>query len=221
MEEKKVADTVLVEQFKAGSLEAFEEIVARYESKVFNLAMRFTRNEEDAEEVLQDVFSTVYRKIESFQGKSAFSSWLYRVIVNAAFMKLRKRKQHQTVSIEDLTPAVKQLCVEEEQPGCARSDSFTLNRELRDTLEAAINKLPDQYRKVFVLRDVDGLSNQEVGEILQLSIPAVKSRLHRSRLMLRKRLQRYYDDYTGLRPAVKARAENFDELEFTKQAANG
>src|SRR5258708_5708025 len=91
--EKKLTDVELVEIFKAGSIDAFEELISRYESKVFNLAMRFTRNQEDAEEVLQDVFATIYKKIDGFQGKSAFSSWLYRIIVNAAFMKLRKRRQ--------------------------------------------------------------------------------------------------------------------------------
>lgn len=204
MKDKKIADTALVEQFKNGSMEAFEELIERYEAKVFNLAMRFTRNQEDAEEVLQDVFATIYKKIDGFQGKSAFSSWLYRIIVNAAFMKLRKRKQHNTVSIEDLSPAVKQVCLDKEQIYGNRSDSMSINRELRDVIQTAIDKLPEQYRAVFVLRDVDGLSNQEVGEILQLSVPAVKSRLHRSRLMLRKKLQRYYDDYTGVKMLVKA-----------------
>jgi RNA polymerase sigma-70 factor, ECF subfamily len=203
MKEKKIPDTALVEQIRNGSMEAFEELIARYEAKVFNLAMRFTRNQEDAEEVLQDVFATIYKKLDGFQGKSAFSSWMYRIIVNAAFMKLRKRKQNNTISIEDLSPVVKQVCLDKEQVYGNRSDSMSVNRELRDVIQYAIDRLPEQYRAVFVLRDVDGLSNQEVGEILQLSVPAVKSRLHRSRLMLRKKLQRYYDDYTGVKMMVK------------------
>lgn len=211
MKEKKITDTQLVEQFKKGSMEAFEEIVSRYESKVFNLAMRFTRNQEDAEEVLQDVFTTLYKKMDGFQGKSAFSSWLYRIIVNAAFMKLRKRKQHNTVSIEDLSPAVKQFCIDQDCLSVSRSDTISMHRELRDVLEGAISRLPDQYRAVFVLRDVDGLSNQEVGEILDLSIPAVKSRLHRSRLMLRRKLERYYNDYTGRKSAININPQLFEE----------
>ncbi|RIL07452.1 MAG: RNA polymerase subunit sigma [Proteobacteria bacterium] len=197
MKYAKLSDNVLVENLRKGCLESFEEIIKRYESKAFNLAMRFLRNQEDAEEVLQDVFSTVYTKIDGFRGQSAFSSWLYRITVNAAFMKLRKRKQHSTVALEDLTPAVRQICMERENLLPARSDSLTYSKELRDILEAAINRLPRQYRAVFVLRDVDGLSNQEVSEILSLSIPAVKSRLHRSRLMLRKKLMRYYQEFTG------------------------
>jgi RNA polymerase sigma-70 factor (ECF subfamily) len=197
MNEKKMSDVALVEKFKTGDMVAFEEIISRYETKVMNLALRFTRNSEDAEEVMQDVFTTLYRKIEGFKGQSAFSSWLYRIVVNAAFMKLRKRKQSQTVSIEDLAPAVRQYCIDREAFVGTQSHNVAVTRELQDFLQAAINKLPDQYRAVFVLRDVDGLSNQETGEILTLSIPAVKSRLHRSRIMLRKRLHRYYEDYVG------------------------
>ena len=206
MNKVEVSDVTLVKKFKKGCQDSFEEIINRYESKVFQLALRFTRNQEDAEEVMQDVFTTIYKKIDGFQGKSAFSSWLYRIVVNAAFMKLRKRKQHNTVSIEDLAPAVRQFCMERENVFHERSDSLASSRELRDTIQGAINKLPRQYRAVFVLRDVDGLSNQEVSEILQLSIPAVKSRLHRSRLMLRKRLQRYYDDYTNKKSIVGSAA---------------
>lgn len=190
-------DKELVKLISKNSMEAFEELISRYESKAFALALRFTRNQEDAEEVLQDVFATVYRKIDGFQGKSAFSSWLYRIIVNAAFMKLRKRKQKQTVSLEDLAPNIRQQCVEQDSGFGSKSDSLTMKRELQYMLQAAIGRLPEQYRAVFILRDVDGLSNQEVSEILQLSIPAVKSRLHRSRLMLRKKLQRYWEDYCG------------------------
>lgn len=195
--EKKVSDVTLVKQFRKGSEEAFEELMARYETKGYNLALRLTRNPEDAEEVLQDVFTTIYRKIDGFQGKSAFSSWMYRIIVNAAFMNLRKRKQQQTVSIEDLSPNIKQNFLEMDSSLHARSDLLSLSKELRLMLEKAINRLPDQYRAVFILRDVDGLSNQATSEILDLSIPAVKSRLHRSRLMLRRKLQRYWDEYCG------------------------
>ncbi len=192
-----MTDNEVINEIKGGSNEAFEELVQRYESKVYNLAIRFTRNHEDAEEVLQDVFTSVYRKIEGFEGKSAFSSWIYRVVVNAAFMKLRKRKQSPTVSMEDLSPSARQEFVEQHPTHIVQSDISSMNRELREVLEQSITRLPDEYRAVYVLRDIDGLSNQEVGEILDLSIPAVKSRLHRSRLMLRKKLQAYWDEYTG------------------------
>lgn len=210
---KKISDNELIEKFNQGSIEAFEELVTRYESKVFNLALRFTRNQEDAEEVLQDVFTTLYKKLSGFQGKSAFSSWLYRIIANAAFMKLRKRKQHPNISIEDLSPFMRQHYMEQESSFLSRSDTISMNRELREVLEAAINKLPKQYRAVFILRDIDSLGNQEVSEILKLSVPAVKSRLHRSRMMLRKRLARYWDDYQGKTPMTRT-------TEHTLNAAN-
>ena len=223
MAEKKVTDLTLVRRFKSGSLDAFEELVQRYESKVYNLALRFMRNQEDAEEVLQDVFSTLYLKIKGFKGKSAFSSWLYRVVMNAAFMKLRKRKQHQTVSIEDLAPAARTLFVEKapyhSYQIVRHSEQLSIQAQLRETLESAIRRLPDQYRAVFVLRDVDGLSNNEVSELLELSIPAVKSRLHRSRLMLRKKLLRSFKEYMGRDPRPEEGVEDLVEMEAEEVAA--
>lgn len=206
-QQKRVTDAELVRQVQKGSSTAFEELMERYEAKVYNLALRFTRNQEDAEEVLQDVFSTIYTKLDGFRGQSAFSSWLYRIIVNAAFMKLRKRKQQAAISLEDLTPTLRQQCMEGDAFHLTRSDNISLNRELRETLDHAIGRLPDQYRAVFILRDVDGLSNQEVSEVLQISIPAVKSRLHRSRIMLRQRLVRYYLDLTGKKSIPREQLE--------------
>ncbi len=189
-------DTELVEGFKAGNVAYFNELLERYTQKVHNLAVRITRSEEDAEEVIQDVFVTVYNKVDKFEGKSAFSSWLYRITVNTAFMKLRKRRQTPAISLEDINPSVK-----ENWTG-SRSDSSDVNylssrHEIRQELQGAIEKLPEEYKTIFILRDVDGLSNQEVGEVLALSVPAVKSRLHRARLLLRKRLQKFYEDYSS------------------------
>lgn len=195
--ETEVTDLDLIANFQKGCTRSFEQLISRYETKVHNLAMRLTRNTEDAEEVLQDVFVTVYRKIDGFEGKAKFSSWLYRITVNAAFMKLRKRKQDQSVSLDDMLPHLQNKAITQQDAFGARSDSLALNNEIREALETAIGKLPDDYRAVFILRDIDGLSNKEVGEILGLSIPAVKSRLHRSRLMLRRRLRRFYEDYSN------------------------
>lgn len=192
-----LSDDTLIERFTKGCESSFEEIIHRYETKVHNLAMRLTRNSEDAEEVLQDVFVTVYRKIEGFQGKAKFSSWLYRITVNAAFMKLRKRKQDQSVSLDDMLPNFQSKAAAPKNGYGGACDHMAFSKEIRGALEGAIGKLPDDYRAVFILRDIDGLSNKEVGQILGLSIPAVKSRLHRSRLMLRKRLRRFYEDYAS------------------------
>lgn len=188
-------DIELVEAFKKGCEDSFVAIVQRYTEKVHNLSMRLTRNQEDAEEVLQDVFVTVYNKIHSFEGKSAFSSWLYRVTANTAFMKLRSRKNKETVSLEDVEPTVKNSLASRDSIN-GDETYLTIRHELREVLQGAINKLPHEYKTIFILRDVDGLSNQEVGGLLNMSVPAIKSRLHRARLLLRKKLQRYYDDYT-------------------------
>ena len=196
MEKDIRSDSELVEAFRAKDQGAYIELVERYTEKAHNLAVRITRSREDAEEILQDVFITVFNKIDSFKGESAFSSWLYRVTVNTAFMKLRKRKKHASVELDESIPSTNGWTMD-------RSDSCDINymtsrHQLRHELEEAISKLPDEYKLIFVLRDVDGLSNQEVGEVLSLSVPAVKSRLHRSRSMLRKRLMSFYRDYRSL-----------------------
>jgi RNA polymerase sigma-70 factor (ECF subfamily) len=193
--DKRITDLQLVNMFRAGSTDAFNELISRYQAKAYNLSMRFVKSPEDAEEVLQDVFTTLYRKLAYFEGKSAFSSWLYRIVVNTSFMKLRKRRQTPAVSIEDLPPVMQQSALEREDLLPDRTDSHTLSREMQESMQLAINKLPSEYRSVFVLRDIDGLNNQEVSEILNLSVPAVKSRLHRSRLMLRKKLLRFYEEF--------------------------
>lgn len=192
--ENRVEDTELVALLKGGDASSFNELLSRYSQKVHNLAMRITRNTEDAEEVLQDVFVTVYNKISAFEGKSAFSSWLYRITVNTAFMKLRKRKQTAATSLEEISPSVRETWVGSSAES-ADTNYISARHELRAELEKAIGKLPEEYRAIFLLRDVDGLSNQKVAEILDISVPAIKSRLHRARVMLRKYLSRYYTDY--------------------------
>ena len=186
------SDNELIQEFLKGSEASFGELITRYETKVFNLAMRLTRSEDDAEEILQDVFVTLYRKLASFEGKSAFSSWLYRITANASFMKLRKRKSRAMVSLEDFQP-YSRMAQTMDHDYRSRTDSRVMSYELRENLEQAIEKLPEDYRAVFLLRDVDGLSNKEVADIMGISIPAVKSRLHRSRMMLRRRLRKIYD----------------------------
>jgi RNA polymerase sigma-70 factor (ECF subfamily) len=179
---------------------------------VFSLASRLTRNTEDAEEVLQDVFVTVHRKIASFEGKSSFSSWLYRVTVNAAFMKLRKRRQDTSISLEDIVQQSHTVAALK-SPESAFVDSQSIRNQMLEALEQAIRKLPDDYRPVFILRDVDGLTSREVSRILDLTVPAVKSRLHRSRLMLRRRLTRFFDEQ---------KVQNqLDELDIDLAAGSG
>lgn len=192
----KKTDTDLVRDFQKGSDEAFEELVSRYTNKAFGLALRLTRTREDAEEVLQDVFVNVYTKIKGFEGKSSFSSWLYRITVNSSFMKLRKKKQHHRVTpIEDLAPAERDRIRNASDVSALSVDEQSEHKEVLDAIAEAISRLPDEYRPVFVLRDVDGLSTKQVSKMLNLTAPAVKSRLHRSRMILRKRLLGLYREY--------------------------
>jgi RNA polymerase sigma-70 factor (ECF subfamily) len=187
-------DLLLVEALRRGCEQSFEILTERYSGKVMQLATRMMRNQEDAEEVLQDVFVTVYRKINAFEGKSSFSSWLYRITVNSALMLLRKKRSKPTQALEDaVTPELlpEALRSSEEQG----TDRPTLRNQILIALEKAIGSLPEEYQPVFVLRDIDGLSSTEVGKILNISVPAVKSRLHRSRVMLRKELQCFYDEF--------------------------
>ena len=191
---KKKSDIELVELVKGGCHESFEELLSRYSSKAFSLATRLTGTPEDAEEVLQDVFITVFRKIKGFEGKSAFSSWFYRVTVNCALMKLRKRRQTPAVSLEEMIEVTHEAPVAK---STAATDGLfaTTRSEVSEALDEAIRSLPEDYRPVFVLRDIDGLTSREVAKMLDLTVPAVKSRLHRSRLLLKKRLNGFYREY--------------------------
>ena len=195
---KKLSDLELVKQLQNGKKSAFEELFKRYSTKAYHLAYRITRKEEDAEEIIQETFINVFSKINSFQGKSAFSSWLYRITFNTSLMKLRKKKKHASlpleVNINCEEPFIVEYCSAEEHHRC---EVFPIKHELRNRIEQAVNSLPEEYRSIFVLRDIDGLSNQEVSELLDLTIPAIKSRLHRARLMLQARLGNYYSDFSN------------------------
>ena len=151
---------------------------------------------------MQDVCVTLFKKVQSFEGKSAFSSWLYRIVVNTSLMKLRKRRQDKSTLIDDLNAQAKRDYFDRSSESLQGAESVSIQKQTRTALEVAVNKLADEYRTVFVMRDVEGLSNEEVSKALDISIPAVKSRLHRARLMLQKKLDRYWKDYQGVAPMV-------------------
>ena len=189
-------DAALVERAKAGETAAFDILAGRYVDKVHRLTYRVLRNEEDAEDALQDAFLSAFRNLGRFEGKSTFSTWLYRVAMNAALMRLRKRREGM-VSLEQPRD------LEESQVTLQLADwgrgpiEETLNDELRGALSAAVESLPDDLAQVFLLREVEGMSNAEAAEILELSVPAVKSRLHRARMALRDYLNRFFADRSG------------------------
>jgi RNA polymerase sigma-70 factor, ECF subfamily len=195
------ADAALVEALRGGDPEAIETLVERYGDRVYRLALRITGSKEDAEEAAQDALWTAARKIHTFKGESAFGSWLYRISANAAYQKLRARKSKSAeIALEDVLPALEEngRHFEPMDDWSPRVDDHAAQGELREVLEEAIGGLPADYRTALVLHDVEGLSNPDIAEALGISLPAVKSRVHRSRLFVRKRLSEYLA--TGARP---------------------
>ena len=188
------ADAELVDALRREEPDAAERLVERYGDRVYRLAMRITGLNEDAEEAAQDALWTVARKIQMFKGESAFGSWIYRITANAAYQKLRTRRQKSAeIAIEDVLPSLDGdgRHFEPMDDWSNRVDEQALQGELRQVLQRAIDGLPADYRTALVLHDVEGLSNPDIAEALNLSLPAVKSRVHRSRLFVRKHLADY------------------------------
>ena len=184
-------DLDLLEALRLHEPTAAERLVTTYGERAYRLATSITGNEQDAEEVVQDAFWTVVRKIDMFRGESAFGSWLYRIVANAACQKLRSRQSRsRDLSLDEVLPAfdAQGRHVGPMADWSARVDDHSVQTELRMALTSAIDKLPADYRTPLLLRDVEGLSNLEIAEALGLSVPIVKSRVHRARLFLRKQL---------------------------------
>ena len=195
--EGKIEEERLVKNLQAGEVDSFEQLANLYQKKIYALSFNLTRNAMDSEDVTQEVLLTLFKKIHTFQGRSAFSSWVYRITLNATYMKLRSRKKEQSISIEELLPSFNGSGFQQEkiQDWSENTESLLFDNEVRETIQKAVNLLPDKEKIVFLLRDVEGLSTENVSEILELSVPAVKSRLHRARLFLRKKLAGYFDEY--------------------------
>ncbi len=189
-------DNILLEGLRNGSPEAVEALFDRFHGKIYGLAMSILKNESDAEEATQDVFMTVFRKAFTFKGDSALYSWIYRICVNACLMRLRSRKRSETVSIEDYLPVFTDGGMHASPVGdwSKEVERKMLDKELGAVIRKFTEKLSEKYRVVFVLSDVEGLSNEETAQILGLTVPAVKSRLHRARLYLREQLSRYLQE---------------------------
>ncbi|MDE3056662.1 MAG: sigma-70 family RNA polymerase sigma factor [Bacteroidota bacterium] len=183
-----MSDGELIERSRTGDTHAFTQLVKRYEQLVYGFSYKVCRDKEKAEETLQDTFINVYRKLSQFNGESKFSTWLYSIVTNNCLMKRRKRKlDTEMVSLDD--PPVSDKHEQRTIPAWTDSPiSSLMNSELRARLDKAILKLPMEYRVVFILRDVENQTAEEAAKILKLSVPAVKSRLRRARLFLRKEL---------------------------------
>ena len=183
-------DMALVHACKNGDAAAFEQLVKRYDRRVFRIAQHITHNREDAQDVVQEAFLKVFRKLTQFQENSQFSTWLTRIVVNESLMKLRKRSAREVpmddpqgeehiaaFDLADWAPNPEELCV---------------GSELRDILRSALQDLPPGLRVVFVLRDMEGLSTEQAANVLDLTPVAVKARLCRARLQLRQRLSEHF-----------------------------
>ncbi|HEY2994400.1 MAG TPA: sigma-70 family RNA polymerase sigma factor [Methylomirabilota bacterium] len=186
-------DADLVAALRAEEPEAAERLVERFGDRVYRLAMRITGSREDAEEAAQDALWTAARKIGMFKGESAFGSWIYRITANAAYQKLRTRRQKSAeIALDDVLPSLDDdRHFEPMDDWSNRVDERALQGELRQVLQEAIDGLPPDYRTALVMHDVEGLSNPDIAETLGISLPAVKSRVHRSRLYVRKKLAEY------------------------------
>jgi RNA polymerase sigma-70 factor (ECF subfamily) len=185
-------ESALVAQAKAGDQNAFAELVNRYERKIYRLAKNITRNDEDAEDVLQDAFLKAYTHLDNFKGDSKFYTWIVRIAVNEALMRLRKRKTDRSVPLDEPVElgeetVQREIAVWEDNP----EEQYS-QEEWRKILDEAVDSLKPDFRTVFVLRDIEELSTEETAETLGISVPAVKSRLLRARLALRERLTRQF-----------------------------
>ncbi len=185
-------ESALVARAKAGDTEAFSELVRHYDRRVFRMAKQITQNDDDAEDVLQETFFKAYTHLDSFQGNSKFYTWLVRIAVNEALMRLRKRRTDRTVPLDEPIDTgedevVREIAVWDENP----EESYSRD-ELAGILDQAVESLKPAYRTVFILRDIEEMSIEETAQILKLSISAVKSRLLRARLQLREKLTRQF-----------------------------
>ena len=203
-----LSDQSLIEKVRGGDYQAFEFLVTRYEAKVYRLAIRMLRNPQDAEDALQETFLQVFRGLPGFEGRSQFSTWLFRLATNVCLMRIRHRETEPSklLPLEDYLPKLEEGGSPQMVDWADRPEDALLSKESREQMMGALDKLPPEYRAVFILRDIEGFSNAETGESLGISIAAVKSRLHRARLALRGMLSEYFQrkqDFGGLETRVE------------------
>lgn len=191
-------DVALVERLRAGDATAVTELSTRYGAKIFQLAFRYMKNREDAEEVSQDVLLKIFRKIKAFRGDAALSSWIYRITFNTAMSRLRTLRFARPAEVPERTITIhdgddlesKRVDVED---WSAVPDETYLRSQLWDRFNIALDRLPPIYRTPIVLRDIQGLSTEEASAVLKVKSQTLKSRLHRGRLVLREQLLEFAD----------------------------
>ena len=185
-------DAALVARAQAGDTEAFGELMTHYERKIYRLAKNITQNDEDAEDVLQDAFLKAFEHLGTFQGNSKFYTWVVRIAVNEALMRLRKRKGVKSVSLDEPVELGEETANREIAVWADNPEAQYSRAEYERILNDAVEDLKPDFRIVFTLRDIEELSTEETAEILHISIAAVKSRLLRARLALREKLTRQF-----------------------------
>src|SRR5215472_6430859 len=189
------ADRELLTQAQTGDLSAFEALVERHRDRVYGVALRMTRSEADAAEIAQETFLSAFQHLSEFRGEAAFGSWVHRIAANHALMRLRHRNVVEAAEEELTEPEFNERGNWIEYPSndwSRRADEKALDTELGTAIRLATNQLPDRYREVFVLKDIEGLSYEQISEITGDSIAAIKSRLHRARLELRNAIDEFY-----------------------------
>lgn len=185
-----VEEKELLDRLRRGDADAFESLVRETTPRLLAVTRRLLRSEEDAQDAVQEAFLSAFRSLERFQGDALLSTWLHRIAVNAALMRLRSRRRKPEESLEDLLPRFLEDGHHEKTPAPWREnlDVALESRELRAQIREAIDGLPDAYRNILMLRDIEELDTAEVAEILGISAGAVKTRLHRARMALRTQL---------------------------------
>lgn len=188
-------DTELLVRAQAGDVAAFEGLVERHRSRVFGLAQRMLNSPDDAAEVLQESFLSAYRNLANFRGDAQFGSWVYRIAANHALMRLRHRKVVNQVETPLDEPQFNERgSLVEEVSDFRDAEGDAIDKELRQAIEEAASRLGPEYREVFVLKDLEELSYEEIAELTGSTVPAIKSRLHRARLSLRAAIDHFYQE---------------------------
>ena len=200
-EDGQPGDKELVLRSQQGDGSAFAMLVERHQRQLYRLALRMTGSEADAQEILQEAFLNAYQKLPLFRGEAQFSSWLYRIAANSALMRLRrKRRAPDSLPEQPLELQSPKFSAEGylDPPPMSdwsqRADEKMMSDQLGSAINKAVSELPEDYRTVFLLKDVDGLSNEDIAHALELTVPAVKSRLHRARLALREKLSGFFNE---------------------------
>ena len=185
----------LVRRARDGDVDAFERILGQYQQRVMRIIMSILKDPMDAEEVTQDVFMTVFDKVDTFRAEASLSTWIHRIAVNAALMRKRRQRHKVDLPLEEVLAGAEREghLVTEVEDWSNRVDDPALRSEARQVIEQAIDRLDDKYQTVFALREVEGFSTAETAQILGLGVSAIKTRLHRARLFLREALAAYFD----------------------------